>query len=108
MDGIKSMDELKKISDEAKIPLMVNLNEKGFVGGNVPIEQIKAMNYTIGLFPISSMLAAAQGMIEVLGALADQGSTLGVRDKMTDPPTKIHRMMGQFSLVEKYTPYYNV
>ena len=101
VDGIKSMDELKKVSDEAKIPLMVNLNEKGFVGGNVPIEEVKALNYSIGLFPISSMLAAAQGMIEVLGALADQGSTLGVRDKMTDPPTKIHRMMGQFSLVEK-------
>lgn len=96
VDGIKSMDELKKVSDEAKIPLMVNLNEKGFVGGNVPIEEVKALNYSIGLFPISSMLAAAQGMIEVLGALADQGSTLGVRDKMTDPPTKIHRMMGQF------------
>ena len=104
VDGIKSMDELKKVSDEAKIPLMVNLNEKGFVGGNVPIEEVKALNYSIGLFPISSMLAAAQGMIEVLGALADQGSTLGVRDKMTDPPTKIHRMMGQFSLVEKYAP----
>lgn len=107
VDGIKSMDELKKVSDEAKIPLMVNLNEKGFVGGNVPIEEVKALNYSIGLFPISSMLAAAQGMIEVLGALADQGSTLGVRDKMTDPPTKIHRMMGQFSLVEKYVPYYD-
>ena len=107
VDGIKSMDELKKVSDEAKIPLMVNLNEKGFVGGNVPIEEVKALNYSIGLFPISSMLAAAQGMIEVLGALADQGSTLGVRDKMTDPPTKIHRMMGHFSLVEKYAPYYD-
>lgn len=107
VDGIKSMDELKKVSDEAKIPLMVNLNEKGFVGGNVPIEEVKALNYSIGLFPISSMLAAAQGMIEVLGALADQGSTLGVRDKMTDPPTKIHHMMGQFSLVEKYAPYYD-
>ena len=102
-----SVDELKKVSDEAKIPLMVNLNEKGFVGGQVPIEQVKALNYSIGLFPISSMLAAAQGMIEVLGALANQGSTLGVRDKMTDPPTKIHRMMGQFSLVEKYAPYYD-
>ena len=53
------------------------------------------------------MLAAAQGMIDVLGTLAEQGTTLAVRDKMTNPPTKIHRMMGQFSLVEKYTPYYN-
>ena len=108
VDGIKSMEELEKVSQQATIPLMVNLNEKGFVGGNVPIEQVKSLNFSIGLFPISSMLAASQGMIEVLGALADQGSTLSVRDKMTDPPTRIHRMMGQVSLVEKYTPYYSV
>lgn len=108
VDGIKSMEELKKISDEAAIPLMVNLNEKGFVGGNVPIEEVKALRYSIGLFPISSMLAAAQGMIEVMGALADRGSTLSVRDKMTDPPTRIHNMMGQTALVEKYTPYYTL
>ena len=108
VDGIKSMEELKMISDEAAIPLMVNLNEKGFVGGNVPIEEVKALRYSIGLFPISSMLAAAQGMIEVMGALADRGSTLSVRDKMTDPPTRIHNMMGQTALVEKYAPYYTL
>ena len=105
VDGIKSIESLKKISKEADIPLMVNLNEKGFVGG-LPTEQVKTLNYEIGLFPISSMLAAAQGMIEVLGALSKQGTTLSVRDKMTNPPTKIHQMMGQFSLVETYTPYY--
>lgn len=107
IDGIKSQEELTKVSQQAEIPLMVNLNEKGYVGGNVPAEQIKALNYSIGLFPISSMLAASQGMIEVLSALADQGSTLSVRSKMTDPPTRIHRMMGQFSLIEKYAPYYH-
>ena len=107
VDGIKSVGELIKVSEESKIPLMVNMNEKGFVGGNVAIEQIREMNFSIGLFPISSMLAASQGMIEVMEALASQGTTLGVREKMTNPPTRIHRMMGQFSLVEKYSPYYD-
>ena len=105
IDGIKSVEELEKVSAEAKIPLMVNLNEKGFVGG-LPIEQVTKLNYSIGLFPISSMLASAQGMIDVMGALADTGSTLGVRNKMTNPPTKIHNMMGQKSLTEKYGAYY--
>ena len=105
VDGIKSVESLEKISKEASIPLMVNLNEKGFVGG-LPTEQVKTLNYKSGLFPISSMLAAAQGMIEVLRALSEQGTTLSVRDKMTNPPTKIHQMMGQFYLVEMYTPYY--
>lgn len=105
IDGIKSVAELEKVSAEAKIPLMVNLNEKGFVGG-LPIDQVTQLNYSIGLFPISSMLAAAQGMIDVMGALASTGSTLGVREKMTNPPTKIHNMMGQNSLTEKYGAYY--
>mgnify|MGYP003589266986 CR=1 FL=1 len=105
IDGIKSVEELEKVSAEAKIPLMVNLNEKGFVGG-LPIEQVTKLNYSIGLFPISSMLASAQGMIDVMGALADTGSTLGVRNKMTNPPTKIHNMMGQKALTEKYGAYY--
>ena len=106
VDGIKSMEELEKVAAQATIPLMVNLNEKGFVGGNVPTEKVRALGFEIGLFPISSMLAASQGMIEVMGALADQGTTLNAREKMTNPPTRIHNMMGQAALVEKYAPYY--
>lgn len=107
VDGIKSRDDLKRISDEAAIPLMVNLNEKGFVGGNVPPEEIRSLRYSIGLFPISSMLAASQGMFEVMEALARTGSTLSVRDKMTDPPTRVHMMMGQNALVERYRTFYD-
>jgi len=105
VDGIKSVEELEKVSAEAKIPLMVNLNEKGFVGG-LPIDRVTKLNYSIGLFPISSMLAAAQGIIDVMGSLANTGSTLTVREKMTNPPTKIHNMMGQKFLTEKYGAYY--
>lgn len=105
IDGIKSVEELEKVSAEATIPLMINLNEKGFVGG-LPINQVRALHYEIGLFPISTMLAASQGMISVIEALAKTGSTLSVRDKMTNPPTRIHNMMGQSSLTEKYGALY--
>lgn len=105
VDGIHSMEELKRVSDEANLPMMVNLNEKGFCGG-LPIEQIKKLNYSIGLFPISSMLAGAKGMMDVLGTLAKEGSTLSVRDRMVNPPTTIHNMMGQTSLTETYGAYY--
>ena len=78
-----------------------------YVDGIKSVGEIREMNFSIGLFPISSMLAASQGMIEVMEALASQGTTLGVSEKMTNPPTRIHSMMGQFSLVEKYSPYYD-
>lgn len=105
IDGIKSVQELELVSEKAAIPLMVNLNEKGFCGG-LPTGQIRDLNYRIGLFPISSMLAAAKGMIDVLGELARTDSTLAVRSRMVDPPVTVHNMMGQASLVEKYAPYY--
>ena len=105
IDGIKSIEEMKKVSATANIPLMINLNEKGFCG-SLPIEQIKQLNFSIGLFPISIMLAGAKGMIDILGTLAREGSTLSAREKMVDPPTTIHNMMGQKSLVEKYSKYY--
>jgi methylisocitrate lyase len=105
IDGLKSVREVEMASEQAKIPLMINLNEKGFCG-TLPIEQIRALNYRIGLFPVSAMLAGAKGMMQVLGELARSGSTLAARGEMVDPPTVIHNMMGQKSLVEACAPYY--
>lgn len=105
VDGIRSVKEMEMVSEQANLPLMINLNEKGFCG-SLPIEQIKTLNYSIGLFPISSMLAGAKGMMSVLNALAKEGSTLSVREQMVNPPTVIHNMMGQTSLVETYGAYY--
>lgn len=104
VDGIKSMKELELVSKEARARLLVNLNEKGFCGG-VPIEQIKALNYRIGLFPISTMLAAAQGMIRVMEALKRDGSTLSARDLMC-VPSVVHNMMGLNSLSRQYQGCY--
>lgn len=105
VDGIHSVEEMEKLSEQANLPLMINLNEKGFCG-SLPTEQIKKLNYSIGLFPISAMLAAAKGMMNVLGVLAKEGSTLAARSEMVNPPTIIHNMMGQTSLVETYGKLY--
>lgn len=105
VDGIRSVEEMETLSERANLPLMINLNEKGFCG-SLPIEQIKKCHYSIGLFPISAMLAGAKGMMNVLGVLAKEGSTLSARDEMVNPPTIIHNMMGQTSLVETYGKLY--
>lgn len=105
VDGIRSVAEMEALSAQANLPLMINLNEKGFCG-SLPTEQIKKLNYCIGLFPISSMLAAAKGMMNVLGVLAKKGSTLSARDAMVNPPTTVHNMMGQTSLVGTYGKLY--
>lgn len=104
IDGIKSMDELKKVSDEAKIKLLVNLNEKGFCG-SVPIEEIKKFKYKIGLFPISTMLSAANSMMQVMQSLFENGSTLTKRDLLCNPPV-VYNMLGLNSLTETYSEFY--
>lgn len=104
IDGIKSMEELIKVSEEAKIKLLVNLNEKGFCG-SVPIDEIKKLNYKIGMFPISTLLSAANSMIQVMRSLAEDGSTLAKRDLLCDPPV-VYNMMGLKSLTEEYSKYY--
>lgn len=104
VDGIRSMDELKLVSEKAEAKLLVNLNEKGFCGG-VPMDEIKELNYRIGMFPVSTMLAAAQGMIGVMQTLAEEGSTLPARNLMCNPPV-VHNMMGLRTLTEEYSKYY--
>ncbi len=105
VDGIRSVAEMEALSQQANLPLMINLNEKGFCG-SLPIEQIKKLNYCIGLFPISTMLAGAKGMMNVLEVLAKEGSTLSARDTMVNPPIVVHNMMGQTALVETYGKLY--
>ena len=68
--------------------------KKGFCGG-LPINEILKYRFSVGLFPISSVSAAAQGMIRVLGELSESGSTVNIRELMTDPPTRVHEMMGE-------------
>lgn len=105
IDGLKSIDEIKRVSDEAKIKLMINLNEKGFAGG-LSQEEIRQFNFKVGLYPISTMLAAAKGITDVMQVLESDGSTLRARDNMVDPPSIIYNMMGLTSLAERYQPLY--
>lgn len=104
VDGIKSIEELKKVSENAEIDLMVNLNEKGFCG-SLDIDEIKKYNYKIGLFPISTMLASAYGLYQVLEDLHKNESTMKSRNVMVEPK-KVHTMMGLYSLTEKYSKLY--
>lgn len=104
VDGIKSREDLKLISEKAEIKLLINLNEKGFCG-QLPLEEIKELNYEIGLFPISTMLSAAKSMIEIMESLKKDGSTLAKRDLLTDPST-VFTMMGLKSLADEYSKFY--
>lgn len=104
IDGIKSMEELEKVSEKANIKLIANLNEKGF-SGSLAIDEIKKLNYKVGLFPTSSLLGAAKTMIEIMETLYKEESTISKRDLLCEPKV-VFKMMGLYSLPEKYNKYY--
>lgn len=105
IDGIKTKEDLEYISEKAEIKLLINLNENGFCG-KLPIEDIKSLNYKIGLFPISTMLSASKSMMEIMNSLQEEGSTLLKRDLLCKP-AEIYNMMGLKTLTEEYSKLYD-
>ncbi len=105
VDGIKSREELEIVAKQSRIELLVNMNEKG-VAANLPIEDIKAFGYKIGLYPVSTMAIAAKSMYDMLCNLMEEENTLKYRDKMFNP-IEVYNMMGLTSLTEKYSKMYN-
>lgn len=81
VDGLKSYEEAQQVAAQAKIPLLINMNEKGACA-KIPLEQIKALNYRIGLYPVASVTAAAQAYCNLFRTIHETGSTLGYVDSM--------------------------
>ena len=105
VDGLKDLDDVKKVSEEAEIKLMINLNEKGFPA-TLKFEELMKYNYKLGLYPMSSVLSAAFAIESVFEDLITNKSTLKSRDKMVYPALKLYNLMGLEEVTEKYSKYY--
>ena len=99
VDGLKSYEEA-----QAKIPLLINMNEKGACA-KIPLEQIKALNYRIGLYPVASVTAAAQAYCNLFRTIHETGSTLGYVDSMYSIK-QLMNDMGLQDLTDTYLPLY--
>lgn len=104
VDGLKSYEEAQQVAAQAKIPLLINMNEKGACA-KVPLEQIKALNYRIGLYPVASVTAAAQAYCDLFRTIHETGSTLGYVDSMYSIK-QLMNDMGLQDLTDTYLPLY--
>ena len=105
VDGLKDLDEVKKVSEESKIKLMINLNEKGFPA-SLSYDELMEFNYKLGLYPMSSVLSAAFAVESVFEDLITNKSTLKSRDRMVYPALKLYNLMGLEEVTEEYSKYY--
>ena len=104
VDGLKSYEEAQQVAAQAKIPLLINMNEKGACA-KVPLEQIKALNYRIGLYPVAPVTAAAQAYCDLFRTIHETGSTLGYVDSMYSIK-QLMNDMGLQDLTDTYLPLY--
>ena len=104
VDGLKSYEEAQQVAAQAKIPLLINMNEKGACA-KIPLEQIKALNYRIGLYPVASVTAAAQAYCNLFRTIHETGSTLGYVDSMYSIK-QLMNDMGLQDLTDTYLPLY--
>lgn len=104
VDGLKSYEETQQVAAQAKIPLLINMNEKGACA-KIPLEQIKALNYRIGLYPVASVTAAAQAYCDLFRTIHETGSTLGYVDSMYSIK-QLMNDMGLQDLTDTYLPLY--
>lgn len=92
------------MSERAKIKLFVNMNERGACA-KIPLEKIKALSYRIGLYPVSSVSAAAQAVLSLFGTLKKTGSTQSCADSLYSI-VQLWDDMGLKEETEKYLPLY--
>jgi len=80
VESPESEEEMRRIghmADALGVPLLANMVE----GGKTPLLSRQAMEeigYRIAIFPVTSLLAAAQAMQAVYAALRAQGSSQGL------------------------------
>jgi len=81
IDAPGSVEELKKIGDGIKAPIMVNMVE----GGKTPIltkEELKNLGFSLICYPTVALFAAVHHMKEVLGDLLREGTSKNISKKL--------------------------
>lgn len=104
VDGLKNMNEVEKLSNEAQIPLLINLNEKGFCS-TIETKLLERLGYKVGLYPVSVLSAAAYSMRNVLATIHQQHTTVPLHDQMY-PIAQLYNEFGLNSLTQHFSSFY--
>lgn len=92
VESPESIDEFGRISAGIDAPLVANMVEGGF-SPLLSSEQLAQLGFTIGLFPVSGLAAAAAALTRVYRTLHDDGASPGIGAELVAIP-ELHRLMG--------------
>jgi methylisocitrate lyase len=105
VEAPRSVEELKKVSDEISAPLVANMIEDG-VTPNLSADQLLELGYSVAVFPLSALYSATYAIREVLTELKKTGTTKETRRMMvTFKDFNRFVDLGKYMDLEKrYTP----
>jgi 2-methylisocitrate lyase-like PEP mutase family enzyme len=92
VESPESEEEMRKICTSFDVPCLANMVE----GGRTPVlsrAALQDIGYKVAIFPVTSMLAAAQAFAQVYGQFSDQGSSQGLTVPLHDFQ-KFSQLMG--------------
>lgn len=81
VEAPQSLDEMKEISRQVEPPFVANMLE----GGVTPAlngDELRQLGFTIAVFPLTGLFAAARAQTEVFSHLRQQGSTRSILDQL--------------------------
>lgn len=81
VEAPRSIDDMKKISEQIDAPLVANMIEEG-VTPNLTSKDLLDLGYRIALFPLSGLYSSTFAIFETFKTLKETGTTKSLKDKM--------------------------
>ena len=103
VEAPQSLDELKEISRQLEPPFVANMLE----GGVTPIlnkNELQQLGFTMVVFPLTGLFAAARAQAEVFAHLRQTGTTREILDRLLTFHDfhQIVDLQGHYTLDKKY------
>jgi methylisocitrate lyase len=86
LEAPQSVDEMRKVAQSIKSPLLANMVEKG----KTPLlknSELEDIGYKIAIYPVSVLYAATKAIIDLCSSIKDDDTSSTSLDKMVDFPT---------------------
>ncbi len=83
VESPESPEEMRKIGETFKVPLVANMVEKGRTPV-LPKADLETLGYKIAIFPVTALLCAMQAMREAYSHLKANGSSTGLHTPIAD------------------------
>ncbi len=99
VESPESIDEFAQIAAAIEAPLVANMVEGGF-SPMLDRAQLVELGFTIGLFPVSGLAAAATALTRTYAHLHERGASPGEADHLM-PITELHDLMG-FAAINEF------